>query len=44
MPANVVHPGGGHARLHVQVHNAYGSLMVRGTREGLLRLRPEQRP
>lgn len=44
MPANVVHPGDGHVRLHVQVHNAYGSLMVRSTREGLLRLRPEQRP
>ncbi len=44
MPANVVHPGDGQARLHVQVHNAYGSLMVRATREGLLRLRPEQRP
>ncbi|HEV2660999.1 MAG TPA: TIM-barrel domain-containing protein, partial [Ktedonobacteraceae bacterium] len=44
MPFDVLHPGGGRARLHVQVHNAYGSLMVQGTREGLLRHRPEQRP
>ncbi len=44
MPPNVIHPGGGKARLHLQVHNAYGSLMVQATREGLLRLRPERRP
>jgi alpha-glucosidase len=44
MPPDVVHPGGGNAQLHVQVHNAYGSLMAQATREGLLRLRPEQRP
>jgi alpha-glucosidase len=44
MPAEVVHPGGGRAKLHLQVHNAYGSLMVQGAREGLLKLRPEERP
>src|SRR5258708_60472 len=44
MPPGVIHPGGGRARLHVQVHNAYGSLMVQATREGLLRLQPERRP
>ncbi|HXR64374.1 MAG TPA: TIM-barrel domain-containing protein, partial [Ktedonobacteraceae bacterium] len=44
MPPDVVHPGDGELRLHVQVHNAYGSLMVQASREGLLRLRPEQRP
>jgi alpha-glucosidase len=44
LPAAVVHPGGGRPRLHTQVHNAYGSLMVQGAREGLLRLRPQQRP
>lgn len=44
MPADVVHPGDGQARLHIQVHNAYGSLMVQAAREGLLRLRPAQRP
>jgi alpha-glucosidase len=44
MPPDVVHPGGGKAQLHIQVHNAYGSLMAQATREGLLRLRPERRP
>lgn len=44
MPSDVVHPGGGKPRLHIQVHNAYGSLMVQATREGLRRLQPEQRP
>ncbi|HEX7735089.1 MAG TPA: glycoside hydrolase family 31 protein [Ktedonobacteraceae bacterium] len=44
LPADVVHPGGGETRLHVQVHNAYGSLLVQAAREGLLRHRPEQRP
>ncbi|GHO60959.1 glycoside hydrolase family 31 protein [Ktedonobacter robiniae] len=44
MPSDVIHPGGGKARLHTQVHNAYGSLMVQAAREGLLRLRPQQRP
>jgi len=44
MPPDVVHPGGNKAQLHVQVHNAYGSLMVQAAREGLLRLRPERRP
>ena len=44
MPPDVIHPGGGQARLHLQVHNAYGSLMVQATREGLLRLRPGRRP
>jgi len=44
MPPNVIHPGGGRARLHLQVHNAYGSLMVQAAREGLLRLRPGRRP
>jgi alpha-glucosidase len=44
MPFDVVHPGNGEARLHLQVHNSYGTLMAQATREGLLRLRPEQRP
>ncbi len=44
MPDNVVHPGGDRARLHAEVHNAYGSLMARATRDGLLRLRPDERP
>ncbi len=44
MPDDVVHPGGGKARYHAQVHNTYGSLMVQGVREGLLKLRPDERP
>jgi alpha-glucosidase len=44
MPPDVVHPGGGKPHSHIQVHNAYGSLMVQAAREGLLRLRPDSRP
>jgi alpha-glucosidase len=43
MPGDVVHPGGGHAREHAEVHNVYGMLMARAAREGLERLRPERR-
>ncbi|MEW6635677.1 MAG: TIM-barrel domain-containing protein, partial [Actinomycetota bacterium] len=44
MPGDVVHPGGGEARWHAQIHNTYGSLMARAAREGLLKLRPDERP
>jgi alpha-glucosidase len=46
MPDGVVHPGGpgGEPRLHAQIHNTYGSLMARSAREGLLKLRPDERP
>jgi alpha-glucosidase len=46
MPGNVVHPGGhkGEERWHAQIHNTYGSLMARAAREGLLALRPDERP
>jgi alpha-glucosidase len=44
MPPDVVHPGGGKAQSHLQVHNAYGSLMAQATREGLSGLRPDRRP
>jgi alpha-glucosidase len=44
MPEDVVHPGGGHPRLHREVHNAYGSLMAEAARGGLSSLRPEARP
>ena len=46
MPGDVVHPGepGGEAKYHAQIHNTYGSLMARAAREGLLELRPEERP
>ena len=44
MPDDVVHPGGGTARLHAEVHNLYGSGMAQATRDGLARLRPDRRP
>jgi alpha-glucosidase len=46
MPGDVIHPGGsdGEAKYHAQIHNTYGSLMARAAREGLLKLRPEERP
>ena len=44
MPEDVVHPGGGRARLHREVHNAYGSLMAEAARGGLSSLRPDARP
>src|SRR5260221_14662572 len=44
MPPDVMHPGGGQARLHIQGHNAYGSQIAPAPREGLLRWRPERRP
>jgi alpha-glucosidase len=44
LPPDTIHPGGGRARLHLQIHNAYGSLLVQAAREGLLRLRPDRRP
>ena len=44
MPEDAVHPGGGRARLHGEVHNAYGSYMAQAAREGLARLRPDARP
>ncbi|MBA3349151.1 MAG: DUF5110 domain-containing protein [Actinobacteria bacterium] len=43
-PGDVVHDGDGEAKVHAQIHNTYGSLMARATREGLERLRPERRP
>ena len=44
MPGNVVHPGDGDPKWHAQIHNTYGSLMARATREGLLELKPDNRP
>ncbi len=44
MPGDVVHAGEDGPKLHAQIHNAYGSLMARAAREGLLRLRPDERP
>jgi alpha-glucosidase len=44
LPSDVVHSGDGQPILHAQIHNAYGSLMARSVREGLLRHRPYERP
>jgi alpha-glucosidase len=46
MPGDVVHPGGpgDEPKYHAQIHNTYGSLMARSVREGLLRLRSDERP
>jgi alpha-glucosidase len=46
MPDYVVHPGGsgGEPKWHAQIHNTYGSLVARAAREGLLKLRPDERP
>ncbi len=46
MPGDVIHPGGpdDEPKYHAQIHNTYGSLMARSVREGLLRLRPDERP
>jgi alpha-glucosidase len=44
MPDDVVHPGGGRAQLHADVHNAYGQWMAEATRSGLASARPERRP
>ena len=43
-PGDVVHNGDGDAKVHAQIHNTYGSLMARATREGLERLQPDRRP
>jgi alpha-glucosidase len=40
----VLHGAEGEALAHPAFHNAYGSMMSRATREGLERLRPDQRP
>lgn len=43
LPLDVRHGADG-ATPHEDVHNLYGSLMSEATREGLLRLRPDERP
>jgi alpha-glucosidase len=47
MPEDNVHradPGLGGPGTHARYHNVYGMLMVRATREGIARLRPNLRP
>jgi len=46
MPLDNRHRGGGELPPgpHIQYHNVYGMLMVKATREGILKARPEKRP
>ncbi|HEV7767969.1 MAG TPA: glycoside hydrolase family 31 protein [Thermoanaerobaculia bacterium] len=44
MPLDVRHDNEGAPSDHREVHNVYGMLMTRSTHEGLLRLRPNERP
>ncbi len=43
-PLEVRHNNEGEPSDHRRIHNVYGMLMTQGTREGLLRLRPTERP
>lgn len=46
MPSDCRHRGGGDlpAGPHIQYHNVYGMLMVKATREGIQKARPDKRP
>ncbi|MBN1456772.1 MAG: hypothetical protein JW912_02855, partial [Sedimentisphaerales bacterium] len=46
MPEDNLHAGGGDlpAGPHAQYHNVYGMLMVKATREGILKTNPDKRP
>jgi len=44
MDEDVIHYDNGHGTPHSKSHNVYGLLMARATREGLERLRPDERP
>jgi alpha-glucosidase len=44
MPLDVRHDNEGAPTDHREIHNVYGMLMSRSTYEGLLRLRPNERP
>ena len=44
MPLDVRHDNEGSPTDHREIHNVYGMLMTRATQEGLLRLRPNERP
>jgi alpha-glucosidase len=44
MPLDVRHDNEGAPTDHREIHNVYGQLMTRATYEGLLRLRPNERP
>jgi len=46
MPENNWHRGGGdlQADVHLRYHNVYGMLMVKASREGILKVNPDKRP
>ena len=46
MPYDNIHRGGGNIPqgTHLQYHNVYGFLMVKSSRQGIMNVRPEQRP
>jgi alpha-glucosidase len=46
MPADNLHRGGGPLKAgpHLRYHNVYGMLMIRSSREGLLKANPDKRP
>jgi alpha-glucosidase len=46
MPENNLHRGGGGlpADIHLRYHNVYGMLMVKASREGILKVNPDKRP
>jgi alpha-glucosidase len=46
MPENNWHRGGGElqADVHLRYHNVYGMLMVKASREGILKVNPDKRP
>ncbi len=44
LPLDARHNIDGHASTHAEIHNIYGMQMVRGTYEGLRKLRPTDRP
>ncbi|UII25161.1 DUF5110 domain-containing protein [Fulvivirga maritima] len=46
MPFDNIHRGGGYlpAGEHIRYHNVYGLLMVKASREGMMKAKPEERP
>jgi alpha-glucosidase len=44
MPLDARHDNEGEPTDHREIHNVYGQLMTRSTHEGLLKLRPRERP
>ncbi len=48
MPEDNIHRGGGEGELpqgiHKRYHNVYGMLMVKASREGILKVKPQKRP